>query len=506
MFDSVVTARGDKRLCAGLIRCYGTGAEVNLSITSAIVPGQILLRKYRVEELLGRGGMGVVFAARHLALDERVAIKVLAPAASEHQDALARLQREARILARVRNEHVVRVIDLGQLDDGAPFMVMEHLTGRDLGSLLEEQGRLGVEAAVSYILQALIALAAAHANGVVHRDLKPENLFCSQAQDGSCLIKVLDFGISRLERSARGSASASMTGPSAVMGTPLYMSPEQLRDPRAVDARSDIWSIGVVLYELVTGVAPFSGASLGDIAIKIATEPPPPLTFVAPSIASQLEDVLSRCLRKERDERFANVAQLARALEPFGPTGCRQLVERVERLAAEPPICLPGDDQSSLSPDSNPLTAPAPHEATVASPPASRAASAARWRPSGAQLLVALCVPIALVAAWRLTAPRAGAPAATAVAAGLIDPARPTDASQDVPRIASSVSQPVAPAQVKDQPTARTAAGDVAKSLRAASSSRSLPGAKDPCVPPYTIDPQGRKKFRHECFTERAIR
>jgi eukaryotic-like serine/threonine-protein kinase len=503
--DSTVTARGDKRLCAGLVRCYGTGAEVNLSTTSAIVPGQILLGKYRVEELLGRGGMGVVFAARHLALDERVAIKVLAPAASEHQDALARLQREARILARVRNEHVVRVIDLGQLDDGAPFMVMEHLTGRDLGSLLEEQGRLGVEAAVSYILQALIALAAAHANGVVHRDLKPENLFCSQAQDGSCLIKVLDFGISRLDRSARGTASASMTGPSAVMGTPLYMSPEQLRDPRAVDARSDIWSIGVVLYELVAGVAPFSGASLGDIAIKIATEPPPPLTFVAASIASQLEDVLSRCLRKERDERFANVAQLARALEPFGPAGCRQLVERVERLAAEPPIYL-GDEQSSPLPDSNPLTAPAPPEATLASPPAPPAASAARWRPSGAQLLLALCVPIALVAAWRLTASRAGTPAETAVAAGLIDPAPSPDASRDVPRIASSVSQPEAPLQVNDQPAARTATGDVAKSLRAASSSRSLPAAKDPCVPPYTIDPQGRKKFRHECFTERAIR
>ena len=334
--------------------------------------------------------MGVVFAARHLALDERVAIKVLAPSATDNQEALTRLQREARILARVRNEHVVRVIDLGQLDDGAPFMVMEHLTGRDLGSLLEEQGRLGVEPAVSYVLQALVALAAAHANGVVHRDLKPENLFCTQGQDGAWVIKVLDFGISRLERRSQGGASTSMTGPSAVMGTPLYMSPEQLRDSSAVDARSDIWSIGVVLYELVTGVAPFSGASLADIAIKIAIEPPPTLALIDPMLPSGLESVLSRCLHKERDQRYANVAELARALQPFGPAGCRRLVERVERLAAESPIHL-GDDKSDL-PDLDPVTASAPHLTMPAGPPASAAAALAPRRPSRAQLLLALAV------------------------------------------------------------------------------------------------------------------
>jgi eukaryotic-like serine/threonine-protein kinase len=421
--------------------------------------------------------MGLVFAARHLALDERVAIKVLAPAASGHQDALARLQREARILARVRNEHVVRVIDLGQLEDGAPFMVMEHLTGRDLGSLLEEHGRLEVETAVSYILQALIALAAAHTNGVVHRDLKPENLFCTRGQDGACLIKVLDFGISRLERSERDRSSASVTAPSAVMGTPLYMSPEQLRDPRAVDARSDIWSIGVVLYELVTGVAPFSGASLGDIAIKIATEPPPPLVSVAPSIASRLDDVLSRCLHKERDERFANVAQLARALEPFGPAGCRGLVERVERLAAEPPIHLPSDG-------------PKP------------------WRARRAPLVLALAVLAAPVAAWRLVEPHAGgASLATAAAAsGWVEPARPTEVAGDAPRIAASVRSPETPLPGDDPPAPPAATGEVTKSPGATPRTRSVPLAKDPCHPPYTLDPQGRKKFRHECFTERALR
>jgi eukaryotic-like serine/threonine-protein kinase len=450
--------------------------------------------------------MGVVFAARHLALDERVAIKVLAPAASEHRDALARLQREARILARVRNEHVVRVIDLGQLEDGAPFMVMEHLTGRDLGSLLEEHGRLGVEAAVSYILQALIALAAAHTNGVVHRDLKPENLFCTRGPDGGWLIKVLDFGISRLERSEAGSASASMTGPSAVMGTPLYMSPEQLRDPRAVDARSDIWSIGVVLYELVTGVAPFSGASLGDIAIKIATEAPPPLAFVEPSLASRLEVVLSRCLRKEREERFANVAQLAQALEPFGPAGCRRLVERVERLAAEAPIYLASDEASSLLPDDNPVTAPEPDLTPPTSTQPLPAAPPAPWRPGRGQLLLGLAVLVASVAAWQLIGSYLGASPVTAAASGLIEPPPSTEPFNDAPRIASSVSQPETPLRADAQPTPPPATGEVARAPRATSSARSGAVAKDPCNPPYTLDPQGRKKFRHECFTERAIR
>jgi eukaryotic-like serine/threonine-protein kinase len=456
--------------------------------------------------------MGLVFAARHLALDERVAIKVLAPAASGHQDALARLQREARILARVRNEHVVRVIDLGQLEDGAPFMVMEHLTGRDLGSLLEEHGRLEVETAVSYILQALIALAAAHANGVVHRDLKPENLFCTRGQDGGELIKVLDFGISRLERSEQGTASASMTGPSAVMGTPLYMSPEQLRDPRAVDARSDIWSIGVVLYELVTGVAPFSGASLGDIAVKIATQPPPPLAFVDPSIASPLEDVLSRCLQKERDERFANVAQLARALEPFGPAGCGRLAERVERLAAEPPVCLPSDDNSSLPPGSTPGTVLVPHRVAPTNPQTPPAAAPAPQRPRRAQVLLALAGLIVPVAAWRLVEPHRGVPPGTAAAADLVEPLRPTEPSRltepagDGRRIASSPAQPETPLRANEQPAPMASTGAVAKGPHAASSARSVPIAKDPCHPPYTLDPQGRKKFRHECFTKRALR
>jgi serine/threonine protein kinase len=444
--------------------------------------------------------MGVVFAARHLALDERVAIKVLAPAANGHQEALARLKREARILARVRNEHVVRVIDLGQLEDGAPFMVMEYLTGRDLGSLLEEQGRLGVETAVSYVLQALVALAAAHVNGVVHRDLKPENLFCTPGEGGGWTIKVLDFGISRLERPGQGSAAASMTGPSAVMGTPLYMSPEQLRDARGVDARSDIWSIGVVLYELVTGVAPFSGVSLGDIAIKIATEPAPPLTFVDPSLATGLEAVLSRCLHKERDQRFSSVVELARALQPFAPADGGRLVERVERLAAEPPLQLVDDDKPAL-PEDQVFGSLAPPMVAPASRPAPPATAREAGRPNRARLLLALPGILLLAAAWRLATSRDSKPPVISAAA-VLEQRPPAGAS-----IITTTALPPEVPQRTSEPSAATAqTAELAKNLRAASSSRSVPASKGHCNPPYTVDPQGRKKFRHECFTERITR
>jgi serine/threonine-protein kinase len=449
--------------------------------------------------------MGLVFAARHLALDERIAIKVLAPAASEHQEAFARLQREARILARVRNEHVVRVIDLGQLEDGAPFMVMEHLAGRDLGSVLQEQGRLGVELAVSYVLQALVALAAAHANGVVHRDLKPENLFCTRGPDGACLIKVLDFGISRLERARQGSAPTPMTGPTAVMGTPLYMSPEQLRDSRAVDARSDIWSIGVVLYELVTGAPPFSGASLADIVIKIATEPPPPLGLVDPSLASGFEAVLSRCLRKERDQRFANVAELARALEPFGPIGCGRLVERVERLAAEPPIHLAGEDDGGLTDVRRVMDPPSRTSITAGSPTLTALALPPR-RPGKVLLLLALAVPLSLLAAWRLAASHGGASPGASAATRPPEQRPPAQVPGEGPRIAATAPGPEVPLRANDASASAAHSGDLAKDLPAASSARSLPGSKGPCNPPYTVDPQGRKKFRHECFTVRTVR
>jgi serine/threonine-protein kinase len=270
-------------------------------------------------------------SAKHLLLGERVAIKVLTRTVSEREEALKRLQREARILARLDDEHVVRVLDLGKLENGAPFIVMEHLARRDLGSLLEEQGRFAPELAVGFVLQAAVALAAAHSSGVVHRDIKPENLFCVE-RGGSRLIKVLDFGVSRLEPSRPDDfLLSSVTRTNTLIGTPLYMSPEQIRNAKEVDARSDIWSLGVVLYEFLAGVPPFMGASFGDVAVKIAAESMPPLTGVAEAIDPGLAAVVMRCLEKDRAARFQSVAELGRALSPFAP-GSEQLIERIEYL------------------------------------------------------------------------------------------------------------------------------------------------------------------------------
>jgi serine/threonine-protein kinase len=452
--------------------------------------------------------MGVVLAAQHLALGERVAIKILSGTATVNRDALARLEREARILARIRNEHVVRVIDLGQLDSGTPFIVMEYLPGCDLDSVLEQRGRLRPELAVGFILQASVALAAAHSNGVVHRDLKPGNLFFIEQEDGESLIKVLDFGVSRLERAAEQDwVRTSVTDTNTVIGTPLYMSPEQLRNAKGVDARSDLWSLGVVLYELLSGVPPFSGVSFADVAIKIATEHPRPLESLEPSIDAKLGAVVQRCLAKERDERYANVAELARALLPFGPPGSERMVERVERLSRRPSVELPKGDELSFSASFGPL------QPAGSSPPSSavEAAGAARARSMAwlrrAWTLAALAVVLLLVA-WRFVA--ASSPNHEERAASPVTSAEVHRTMEERP----GVSQPVAPVveviPISSSAPSPDSAGPVADAPPGAAKSETREPAtrsfmKALCNPPYTVDAQGRKKFRHECFIGRPV-
>ncbi|MFS8068038.1 MAG: serine/threonine-protein kinase, partial [Byssovorax sp.] len=209
--------------------------------------GELIAGKYRVDRVLGAGGMGTVFAATHVVLGQRVAIKRMHPERIGRHNAGPRFLREARAAARLRSQHVARVIDVGVLEDGAPFIVMEHLDGEDLAALVDRRGALPVAEAVEYVLQAAEAIAEAHAAGIVHRDLKPENLFLSFDLAGAPCIKVLDFGISKLLGD-----ELALTRAAVAVGTPLYMSPEQMVSSRDVDSRTDLWSLGVVLYELVT--------------------------------------------------------------------------------------------------------------------------------------------------------------------------------------------------------------------------------------------------------------
>jgi serine/threonine protein kinase len=482
-----------------------------LSAESEIVPGDVLVQKYRVDQVLGRGGMGIVFSAKHLLLGERVAIKVLTRSASEHQEALKRLQREARILARLDNEHVVRVLDLGQLENGAPFIVMEYLAGRDLGSLLEEQGRFAPQVAVGLVLQTAVALAAAHSNGVVHRDIKPENLFCVE-REGSRLVKVLDFGVSRLERSRDDDVlMSSVTHSNSVVGTPLYMSPEQIRNVKEVDARSDIWSLGVVLYELMAGVPPFVGASLGDVVVKIAAEDTPPLIGVVPAVDPGLAAVVTRCLEKDRERRFRSVAELARALGPFAPAGSEQMIERIESMlkqaASEPASAIhssAAEDGSGREPEATPPSVTPP-------PPAPEQRNKRRSRSFG--FAAAALVAMAASFAWLFAGPSVIEPRGTgALATGALATVR-VDESVSPPNPSSKaiVVTPVAPvpvqAQVETQSTRKSASSDRPLAVKPPNQplhTTARSPSSGACNPPYTMDTEGRKKFKHECFIDRS--
>ncbi|HEY2733697.1 MAG TPA: serine/threonine-protein kinase [Polyangiales bacterium] len=294
--------------------------------------GATLSGRYLLGRTLGAGGMGVVIAARHLDLDEWVAIKFLLPEVAQGAEAVGRFAREAWAASKIKSEYVARVNDVGRLPSGAPYIVMEYLEGLDLAAMLHSRGPLPIEQAVEFVLQACEGIAEAHALGIVHRDLKPSNLFCWRRSDGLLAVKVLDFGISKITQPIAAGADLRITATATTVGSPLYMSPEQMSSAKVADARADVWALGVILQELITGTVPFCAASLPELAIKIATERPQSLRARREDVPKALERVLLRCLEKERDRRYASVAELARALAPFGPARARAPAERAERV------------------------------------------------------------------------------------------------------------------------------------------------------------------------------
>ena len=303
--------------------------------------GDIVAGKYKVERVLGAGGMGIVVAATHVHLGQRVALKFLLPAACREPGAVARFLREGRAAVRIQSEHVARVTDVGILDgsprdgqdgsarDAVPYMIMEFLHGTDLAEVLRARGPLPVADAIDFVLQACEAVAEAHALGIVHRDLKPANLFLTTRADGSSLVKVLDFGISKT--SHKGTL-ASHTAGELVMGSPRYMSPEQMRSTRDVDARTDVWALGVVLHELVSGLPVFDADTMIGLSALVATGAPVPLRAVRPDVPEALERAVLRCLEKEPNHRMPSVAALAEALAPIAPPSAQVSIERIVRV------------------------------------------------------------------------------------------------------------------------------------------------------------------------------
>ncbi len=277
-------------------------------------PGDVLRGKYRIKRVLGEGGMGVVVRATHLRLDQDVAIKMLrGEPGTAGPSVVERFAREARAAARLKGEHAVRILDVDDEGD-EPFLVMEYLEGSDLDRIVRKEGPLEPERAVEYALQICEGLAEAHALGIVHRDVKPANMFVAKTPRGGEIIKILDFGISK----APEGNDPTITLGERVLGSPAFMSPEQLKSARDVDARTDVWSLGVVLYFLLSGKLPFEGDDATAVAARIASDDPRPLAGALPP---GLVDVVMRCLAKDRNARFASVAELARALAPFALAG-----------------------------------------------------------------------------------------------------------------------------------------------------------------------------------------
>jgi eukaryotic-like serine/threonine-protein kinase len=444
--------------------------------------GEILAGKYRVEQVLGRGGMGVVVAATHLALDQRVALKFMLPEAMQSGDATARFLREARAAVRLRSEHVARVLDVGTLESGAPYIVMEFLSGSDLAGLIEQRGPLGVSDAADFVLQACDAIAEAHSLGIVHRDLKPGNLFVARRPDGAPLVKVLDFGISKA--SSLGDAGVAMTKSSALLGSPLYMSPEQMKSSRSVDGRSDIWSLGVILYEIVGGRVPFDADTVGALMAKVLTEPPAPLRSVRPDLPADFCALVMKCLEADVSRRWQNVAELARALVPFASPGARALADRIAGV---------------LRASSHDLAAAATALAADASEPArpvdpAPAVTAAAWgataggttvRRSGrlVPLVLAGGVAAAALGGWLVLRARTASPASAA---------RPVSDVAGVPAVVPVPSATAAPPASAIPPDVHAAAVDTERAVPAVAASTPPAHASAPAAPRASPAKQAR--------------
>jgi serine/threonine protein kinase len=294
----------------------------NVGQSGRFVPrvGAVVAGKYRIERKLGEGGMGLVVAATHLTLGGQVALKFLTMGDEIRPEALARFTREAQTVARIKSEHIARVLDMGTVESGAPYIVMELLEGQDLHKFVRKNGPLPSGDAVEFILQAAEGVAEAHAAGIVHRDLKPANLFLSHKPDGSPFVRVLDFGIAKDVQAKKEAGDVSLTVGTDVLGSPLYMAPEQIRNPKDVDPRADVWSLGAILYKLLTGRSAFEADNPSATLAMIVMEEPDPIRMLRPDVPAQLEAVVQRCLEKKIDQRFQSVDELACALLPFAPS------------------------------------------------------------------------------------------------------------------------------------------------------------------------------------------
>jgi serine/threonine-protein kinase len=323
-------SRGSAVSKAGVQKAPQSGNQLAVEpIAMPFRAGDVICGKYEILKLIGTGGMGFVVAANHIELGEKVALKFLRTDCLANQELVGRFSREARASVKIKSEYVARVFDVGSLPNGAPFIVMEYLEGKDLYELVHENGPIAIKTAVEYMMQACEALAVAHASGIVHRDVKPENLFLTKRATGMDIIKVLDFGISKVALTGNVfESSMPLVKTMMPMGSPVYMSPEQIRASSDIDPRTDIWSLGCVLYELLTAHAPFEAPSITLLTATILEQVAPLLRSQRPDAPAELEAIVAKCLEKDPNRRYQDVGELAIALYPFAPSRARLSAER----------------------------------------------------------------------------------------------------------------------------------------------------------------------------------
>jgi serine/threonine-protein kinase len=445
------------------------------SIEALYPPGSTLAAKYEIVRVLGSGGMGVVYEARNVLTDGRVALKVVRPEALAYGDVPARLTREARAAGSLRSAHVARVLDADHTDDGLPFLVIELLEGDDLHAEAKRRGRIPPEEAIGYVLEACAGLAEAHARGFIHRDLKPANLFLA-AERGRRIVKVLDFGIAK-----NLDSDEEITRSLSALGTPSYMSPEQIRDAKNVDHRADIWALGVIAFRLMTGELPFKGSATA-VGVAIVNDAAPDPSTLEPSIPAALGAVVLRSLRKDPGARYPNVAVLARALAPFAPRATAEAVlaeiDGYASLGGRVDFA-PTFPVSSFPPPraSDPTTVVAPPPTLAATARAGRSSLGARLALGGAGAALALALVTAgvlrLAGGRDARAPTPPAAARLAVVtpsfpAGADRPAELPSASRAAPStlLAPSASSPASAPSTSTSPEASPRARTIATTPR----------------------------------------
>jgi serine/threonine-protein kinase len=457
-------------------------------VSAAVSEGDVIAGKYRIERVLGQGGMGVVVAAMHLQLNQRVAIKLLLEGATA--EVVERFGREARAAVRLKCQHVARVTDVGELPNGAPYMVMEYLDGNDLSQIVRGSGALSVADAVLYMLHACEAIGEAHSLGIIHRDLKPANLFLTRAADGSSTVKVLDFGISKTaEAEGAEGEGMSLTKTTAVLGSPLYMSPEQMKSARSADARSDIWSLGAIFYELLTGGVPFNAMTFTELVLMVNMETPRSIATIRNDVPPGLEAAALKCLEKKPENRYANVAELAFAIAPYGPPQALASADRVART-------LEAAGLASTGPRSQRASGPEPATAGSITALSSSAALPVEPPPRGRMVPivgVGAAIVVGAAAAFFVMTRSPAAPAAADVgrpaAIETAQVAAPVPTTTAVAVVAPAVTPSAAapPPSTTTAPTASVAARPVVPGKL------NSPSAPTTAAVPTPITPPGKK-------------